>query len=287
LLQFGSYPTVENNNVWLRNDDELPLVIAHGGSKILYPENTDIAFQKSVELGVDVLEIDIQLTRDNLLVTHHDETIDRMSDGSGYVRNMTFEELSQFNYGYNFQTIYQDFPYQEEKANIMLLEEVFSLYKEQVLFLVEIKNQGEDGKLAAEQLQKLIYLHGLEDKVMVSSFHDDVIDYFLQITNYIVPVSGARGHITDLVLSSYAGLNFFYYPYINGIAVPLSEPFKGYDVPLDTSILIDKLHKHNIFVHYWTINDEDEMRRLIEMGVDGIITDRPDLLLKILDEQES
>jgi len=114
-------------------------VIAHGGSKQLWPENTMLAFERSVEMGVDVLEIDMRLTKDEILVCHHDNTIDRMSDGEGELKDFSYEELLAFNFGEGFEDIEGSYPYLEDTVQICKLEDVFDRYQD-MYYTVEIKD---------------------------------------------------------------------------------------------------------------------------------------------------
>ena len=164
------------NNPFILTENEAPWIIAHGGAKQLWPENTLVAFTGSVHLGVDALEMDVRLTKDDVLVLHHDETIDRMSDGQGKVRDFTFEELKAFNFGEGFEDIHGDYPYKDSLVIITSLDQLMTLYGH-LPFVIEIKDEGADGEKAADLLKALIDKYDMKDRTLVASFHDEVIDY--------------------------------------------------------------------------------------------------------------
>lgn len=269
------------NPFLLENDP--PLIMAHGGAKDLWPENTLPAFKGSFEeYRVDVLEMDVCMTKDEILVCHHDLTIDARSDGTGPVISYSYDELLAFNFGYNFQsiTLPGEYPYRVNPIPIPTLEEVLAEYKGVVRFNIELKNSGEDGFRAAEQLKTLLEDQNLTEEVLVASFHDEVIAYFREITNNEIPTSTGRSETEDFVFASLGNMEFLYLPDAVAVQVPTSSA----GINLASKDIVEAAHRRNMAIHYWTINDKETMRELIELGVDGIITDRPDLLREVLAE---
>ena len=135
-------------NPFIIKEGQSPWIIAHGGSKALWPENTLMAFKGSMNIGVDALEMDVNITKDGVLVCHHDATIDRMSDGEGNVADFTFEELQAFNFGEGFEDIDGNFPYQDDLVPVPSLESVIVEFPD-IPLIIEIKNSGELGEQAA------------------------------------------------------------------------------------------------------------------------------------------
>lgn len=256
-----------------------PLVIAHGGAKLEYPENTIYAFEKNVERGVDVLEIDLRLTKDDKLITHHNATIDETSDHQGLVRDYTYSELLNFNFGYHFVDYKgeRNFTQKQDRVVPALIEDLFKKYQGKVLFILEIKDKGDDGIKAAKLLQDLIVKYHLQQDVCVASFNQEALDAF-DYDGLIKSATEAK--IKPFVYGAYLGYDFATQFKASGLQLPMNE--KG--ISLDNKYLIYKIAKHQLFVHYWTINNQDEMRKLIENKVDGIITDRVDLLLELKEE---
>lgn len=258
---------------------ERPWVIGHGGAKSLAPENTLLAFDTAMAIGVDMLEMDVCMTADEVLVTHHDETIDRMSDGTGRVIELTYASLLAFNFGDGFQALDGTFPYRNQAVPIPTLEQVLTRYPD-VPFNIELKNQGANGLRAAERLWSLIQRLGLQDRVLVASFHDEVLAHFREISGFTVPTSGAESETEDLVFSGLSAHEYLVRP----VAVAVQLPTSSAGIPLGTKRIVNSAHRRNMAVHYWTINDREEMRRLILLGADGLITDRPDLMQDLLRE---
>jgi glycerophosphoryl diester phosphodiesterase len=256
-----------------------PWVIAHGGGKDLFPENTLAAFRGADSIGVDMLEMDVNLTKDSVLVCLHDLTIDATSEGSGAALDYSFAELQQFNFGHDFRDLAGNYPYRAKPVRIPGLEEVMAAFPDAYLN-IEIKNSGEDGKRAARQLKKLIEQQGAEGRVLAASFHDEVMRYFLEIAETSWAVSTSEEETKDFVFSGLSGMEFLYSP--RGLAVQI--PVESSGINLSAERLIRSAQRRNMAVHYWTINDKAEMRRLIEAGADGLITDRPDLMRELLAE---
>lgn len=277
-LQFVTLSKVRPNNDKFKRKDGFPLVISHRGGKDLFPENTAYAFEQSMLLKVDALEMDVHLTKDNQVVTIHDDTIDRTSNGTGYVKDYTYEELKQFNFGVKFTDINGQQPFLDKHADVVpiTVEELFQKYANQTIFLIEIKEDGERGFEIARQLKALIEKYNIVQDVNVTTFHDDVYHYYNSIRDVNSPVTASQKKATDMVYSMYGGWDFVVHYGFEGMQFPTFHT-----IPLDTDYLIAKMHKHGMFVHYWTINDAETMKALIDKKVDGIITDRPDIQLKL------
>lgn len=270
---------VIEENIFRMKEGERTKVIAHGGAKQLFPENTIEAFDGVMELGVDILEMDVCLTKDEVVVTHHDKTIDRTSDGSGRVRDYTYEELKNFNFGKKFKALDGSTPYENKKATIISIDELMNKYGKDVPFIIEIKDSEEDGKKAADELIRIIKKYNMENRTIVASFHDEVFNYISDKYSDIM-LSPSRGATKNFVINAYTLSSLFF----NEDIVALQIPCEDSGIVLDTKMLIKTAHRRNIAVQYWTINDKEKMRELIEKGADGIMTDRPDLMLDLLEE---
>lgn len=267
------------DNIYIIEEDGRPWVIAHGGSKKLWPENTMLAFEGSVEIGVDVLEIDMKVTRDDILVCHHDNTIDRMSDGEGEIGEYSYEELLAFNFGEGFEDLDGFYPYLEDTVHICKLEDVFDRYQD-MYYTVEIKDKGELGIRAGELLKELVEKYELEDRMIVACFDDETLTAFEGLEENRIPVSTSQKEATRFVITAKSLTGAFYSP----DAVALQLPMEQYGINLERKHVIKSAHRHNMAIHYWTINDKEDMRTLIENGADGLMTDRPDIMLDLLKE---
>ena len=253
-----------------------PLLFAHQGGADIRPSNTLLAFQHAADLGVDVLELDVHLTADDNLVVIHDHTVDRTTNGSGRVGDMTVAELKKLDAGYNFTT--DDgatYPYRGQGITIPTLDEVLDAFPDYRIN-IEIKD---DNRRSAEKLAEIIHAHGAEKRVIVVSFHDDPLDYFRKLMPEVATGAGP-GETRTFYFLSLLHIGRFHRPHADAYQVPTRESIANFD----TTQFINSAHMMNQQVHFWTINDADEMRRLLELGADGIMTDRPDIGMQVFKE---
>ena len=251
-----------------------PLVMAHRGGRGLWPENTLYAFEQAVAMGVDVLEMDTQSTADGVLVLMHDDTVDRTTNGTGPVNALTLEELKALDAGYDWSSDEgQTFAYRGEGIEVPTLEEVFTAFPTMPMN-IEIK-QAEPS--ITEPFCQLIREYGMADKVLVASFHQETMNEF-RLECPEVATSAGESEVTVLFVLSKVYLDATYSPAAQAMQVP--EYQSGLHVL--TTRFVAAAHSRSLDVHAWTINDVDDMQRLVTLGVDGIITDYPDRLLELL-----
>lgn len=283
-LQIIPYPQ-QSNHTLFHQKNSAPLVIAHGGAKSLYPENTRYAFEEVAKMDVDVMEVDICISNDDVLLTHHDTTIDHTSNQLGNVRDYTYEQLSTFHFGYRFKDkkgnhLYRNVEEEIRKKLIpMRLEDLFIEFPD-MRFILEFKNEGELGKKAVQIASKIINQYQMQKQVCVASFHQDVIDYFTTINEEGVATTLGYQKAKQFVVANLWGYGIFTPSNHEGILLPVKE--RGID--LVNQYLLFKVHHQGMFAYYWTINDKQTIQRLIDMGVDGIISDRPDVVKEVLKE---
>ena len=291
--------------------DSLPMLAAHRGGGMNNPENTMLAFREAVSTHkADIIESDLYLTKDGYLVYNHDEYIDRTCNVNGdisaqelealcadesklhYIKDMTLAELQQYNFGYYFedekaQRIYKDVEDIEaaglQIATVEALFEEFYDSNPDLLFIVEIKNEGDMGKEACRILNETLQRYPeYMDQIVVGTFHDE-IEAELK-ANYPELLRGApTGTAAKFILTTFTGTNLFDKSDFACLQIPMSYDL-GITLKLDKASIIKQAHKRNIAVQYWTINDADDMRHLIDLGCDCIMTDDPALLSQILDE---
>lgn len=299
------------NNPFLVGKDGLPMIAAHRGGGDNNPENTLLAFREAVKtIGVEILESDLYLTKDGYLVYNHDSYIDETCNINGdisfaeveqlckdkskrhYISDMTLAELQQYNFGYYFEDesgerIYKDV---EDFAELglqiatvdQLFEEFYTEYPD-LMFIVEIKNSGDKGKQAAKILAETLEQYpGYKDQIVIGTFNQEIEDELKEKYPHLLR-GASTGSARDYVLTQYLGVNLFNSSDFACLQIPLSYDI-GVEIPLDKMTLIRRAHRRGIAVQYWTINDADEMRMLIEMGVDCIMTDNPMLMKQILEE---
>jgi glycerophosphoryl diester phosphodiesterase len=242
-------------------------VIAHGNGRALLPGNTLEAAVNALSVGADILELDIHLTADNILVVRHDETIDSTTNGSGRIAEMTLAELLLFDVGFHKY----DYPDKIAKKGIRIptLESFFVALPAN-RFLIELK--PEDSK-AGSYLCQLVKDYGLLKQVLVGSFHSPVLRKFRQQCPEI-PTSLGEAEAMWMVVLSWLGLGHLYDPPGYSVQLPLEQD----GIRVVSSSLLETARELNLKLDVWTVNNVQEMADLISFGVDGIITDRPDLL---------
>lgn len=250
------------------------LVMAHRGGRQLWPENTLYAFQQATALGVEVLEMDVHSTRDGAIVLLHDETVDRTTDGTGSVQDFSLTELQALDAGYQWSADDgASFPYRGQGIQIPTLAEVFQALPGYPMN-IEIKQSQPDITAA---VCDLIRQYQVTDQVLIASFDMDTIRTFRETCPEVATTLGE-----DEVRLLY-GLSL---PYLGALFSPPGQAVQVPEYWGDTHVLtprfIQAAHNRGLQVHAWTINDPAEMQRFLDLGVDGIITDRPDLLLELL-----
>ncbi len=298
-------------NPFVIQDGKLPMIAAHRGGSINNPENTMLAFREAVKgIGVDIIESDLYLTKDGYLVYNHDEYVDETCNINGdisldevrelckdeskrhYIADMTLSELEKYNFGYYFEDkdgsrIYKNESDIKGKGLCIatadkLFEEFYETHPE-LLFIVEIKNGGERGFEACKKLYDTLQSYPVyKDRIVVGTFHDEIEAELAE--KYPSLMRGAStGVAASFIITQLAGVNIFDRGDFACLQIPTSYDV-GVTLKLDSKNIIDRAHRRNIAVQYWTINDEDEMRRLIELGCDAIMTDDPELLRDVLAE---
>ena len=237
--------------------------IAHQGASTAAPPNTLAAFEKAVELGADGIEFDVHLSADGVPVVIHDFTVDGTTDGSGRVTDMTLAQLKQLDAGSHFDPAFAG-------ERIPTLEEVLEAVGSRLLLDIELKcfslrNAGLERAVIAQ-----VERHSLSDRVLLSSFNP----FSLRRAKRIAP------HIPVGLL------------YSPRLPLPLRRAWLAPVVPHEARhpehTMVDAHYmawarRRGYRVNTWTVNDPDEMRRLIDLGVDGIITDVPDVLHNVLE----
>ncbi|MBI1294895.1 glycerophosphodiester phosphodiesterase [bacterium] len=250
------------------------LVIAHRGGEGLWPSNTLFAFQKATELGVDMLEMDVHASADGVLVVRHDDTVDSTTDGVGEVKAKTLAELKALDAGYTWTDDNgHSFPFRGQGITIPTLEEVFAALPDMPMTL-EIKQADPPINQA---LCDLIRRYNKTDQVIVGSFHIDALNDFRRRCPEVA-TSGHEGDVRAFVYLSMAGLAGIHSPQAQALQVPR----RFGNVEIITARSVRAAHARGLNVQVWTVNEKSEMADLLEMGVDGIITDRPDYLIELL-----
>ncbi|HSN81422.1 MAG TPA: glycerophosphodiester phosphodiesterase [Polyangiales bacterium] len=257
------------------------LNIAHRGGRRIRPEHTIVAYDQALLDGSDVLELDVHETSDGVLVVMHDDTVDRTTDCTGLIREMTFAALQECDAGYEFTTDGgMTYPYRGMGLVVPSLEEVFERYTD-APFVIEIKQEAPS---IVESFVDLVREYGVEDKMVGAAF-DDAVLLELRAAAPEIATSLGQGETTIFYLRSFDVLDPTYEPPGEFLQVPPTFNLEGVPVNVLHDGFVPRAHELGMFVHVWTINDEQEMRDLIELeGVDGIITDDPPLLTSVIED---
>lgn len=249
-----------------------PILCAHRGGAGLAPENTMAAFRQAVEqYGADMLELDVHLTADGRVAVIHDDTVDRTTDGSGPVRGMTLAELQSLDAGYRFVDVQGRHSWRGRGAVVPEFGELLEALPDTRLN-VECKCDRVAGPLV-----ELIRAHGATHRVLVAAADEP---NRRAVRGYPGPWGASARQIRAFYILHRLPLGFLYTPGADALQIP--ESWEGRTVL--TPRFLAEAHRRNIAVHIWTVDDPDDMRRLVEMGVDAVQTDRPDLLARVLHE---
>ena len=289
----------------MRRDGTMPILIAHGGGNREFPDNTLEAFYNAYSVDPNVMmETDVSITKDGVVILSHDTTLDRKTNVTGAIADWNYSDLmaQKVDFGYTNPTsdgvlngerehfrgpdglekypvdvVYPEGvrPRDETVFLATTLEELLTAFPENRIN-VEIKQSGELGIQAIEEVLRLLEQYDAFDRVVLASFHEELFDRYCELVKTgTVPetfmFSPAYASATTFFVLQMLKLDLFYGDPVCVFQLPTEE--LGFN--LASRGLVKAAHAHNLAVHYWTINDEEEMRYLIDIGADGIMTDYP------------
>ncbi len=263
------------------------IAYAHQGGSYEGPSSTLAAIECALRNGASAIELDVHATKDRTIVVCHDDTVDATTNARGEIANLTLAQVRELDNAYWFipgATVTPGRPNEEyalrgkAPANhdfgIATLEEVAARFPG-VLLNLDIKRIAPDVEpyeaLLADELRRL----ELRTSVMVASFHDAALENF-RLVAPDVATSAATNETATFFFSMMEGAPVV--PRVEAFQVPATFG----DITVVDERFVTTAHEHDIAVHVWTINDEDEMIRLVDLGVDGLVSDRPALLARVL-----
>ena len=253
-----------------------PLVMAHRGGAGLWPENTAHAFTQAVALGADVLEMDLHGTADGALVIIHDATVERTTNGAGRVSALSLAELKRLDAGYRWTGDGgRTFPFRGKGITVPTLGEVLDAFP-RVRLNIDIKQAQPS---LVEPFCRMLGERGAKGRVTVASFGSETLAEFRRACPG-VGTAASREEVVALAGEWRAGRGGEAGKARLPRVVQVPETLGGHRWL--TPELVAAAHRGGVEVHVWTVNDEEGMRRMIALGVDGIITDYPDKLLALL-----
>ena len=238
-----------------------PIVIAHRGDKAYAPENTLAAFKQAAEKGADAIEFDVKLTADNQVIVLHDQTVDRTTNGSGNVAKLSLAALRELDANVQF-------PVQFPGEKIPTLDEVFETVGQCLHMNVELTNYATPGDALVSKVIEVVKKHGMQKHVLFSSFFVRNLRKAKMLQPEVpcglLTLSGLIGLWGRTI--GWRGEYYALHPYLSDV----------------NAGMIYRVHAAGKRVQVWTINTENDMKRMIGLGVDGIITDDPALALRLL-----
>ncbi len=306
----------KHDNNMMKSGD-LPLLIAHGGGNQEFPDNTLEAFYNAYDVDNGVMmETDVSLTKDGVLLLSHDVTLDRKTNVTGYIADWNYSDLMSMKVDFNYSNpTVKDGEGRTLNGERQRYKDGYGNYKlpvdvnypdgvearDETVFLattledllvafpsnrinVEIKQSGETGKKAFAEAVRLLEKHDAFGRVVLASFHNEIYSEFKQwqkqgkVAENFMYSPGTSGAAVFFVLQTLA-LDVFFG---DGMCV-FQLPMEQLGLNLATKKLVNAAHRHNLAVHYWTIDDEDDMRYLIDIGADGIMTNYPHRLKNVYD----
>lgn len=237
------------------------LNIAHRGFSGKYPENTMIAFKKAVEIGSDGIETDVHMTKDGAIVICHDEKLDRTTNGQGFIKDFTYDEIKKLDAGLKFGERFKG-------EAIPDIDEFLDYVKDKnILVNIELKNDMIHYKNLEEKVVEKIYEYGMKDKVILSSFN-----HYAMVKVKDIDSSIKTGLLYEAVIYKAE-------EYAKMVGADALHPY--FPAVMDKTV-VDNIKKQGIAINTYTVNEEKDMEKLIQLGIDGIITNYPDVLGKLV-----
>lgn len=250
---------------------------AHQGGALEAPSSTLHALHRALAVGATALELDCHLTRDGEVVVAHDATVDRMTQGSGPITGMTLAELRALDAAYRFSPFDRpgQYPLRGQGLGMPTVREVLAAFPTAFLNF-DIKAESGDPEGCAHKLAALLREFHRGDDVIVASFDDALTDRFATFAPE-VGISVGTALAMEIYQAVQAGAPL---PPLRHVALQLPEALG--EVPVVDRLLVERAHAAGVAVHVWTVNDPAAMERLLDAGVDGIITDRPSVCAEVL-----
>ena len=275
-------------------------ISAHRSGAGDFPEETLAAFRGCAEntnFQVDYFEFDLHMTADDILVLSHDSTLDRVSDAVSVfgaenvlIRDKTLAELKQLNIAAQFVNDAGETPYAglhgddvPDEMRILSLDEVLDYLTAagDYHYIIEIKDGGEVGLAAADQLYATLAARSLLDRVIVGSFRDEVASYIT--ANYPdMHRSASPEEVVQFYLAALTGKKNFTCSY-DVLQLPFGDAESSFGINLGTATIINFAHANDLAIQYWTVNSETDMSYLASIGADALITDYPDRAAGVLE----
>ena len=255
-----------------------PLVFAHRGGALLRPENTIVAFDHGLSFGADGLELDVHLSRDGVVVVHHDDTLERTTSGHGPIAALTADELERIDAGYTFTPVPRSssptHPFRGQGIGVPRLRTVLQRYPD-IRLIVELKTPDEE--LAHRTIDEVRAVDAV-GRVALGSFYDRALKA-ARVYEPRIATGSAREETRWALYRSRIR-----WPLGRTAYRELQVPERAGATVIVTPHFVKHAHRAGLPVRVWTVNDPDDMKRLLGWGVDSLISDRPDLAVAVVRE---
>jgi glycerophosphoryl diester phosphodiesterase len=256
-----------------------PRRFGHRGASGTHPENTLVSFEAALERGAGAFELDVHRTADGEIVVFHDGTLERTTNGDGPIRARTLAELRELDAGFGFSPdAGGTFPFRGKGITIPTLREVCEAHPD-VPMIIEIKQV--DPPLE-EDLAQVLQFTGADQRALVFSLHQEPVDRF-RLAREGWTTGFGPDEVAEFLRRALADQWDGYRP--RGVA--FAVPVHWHGTRIVSAPFVDAAHRHGCEVYVWTINEPGEMKALLELGVDGLITDFPERLGRVLAERGS
>ena len=251
-------------------------IVAHRGDSKFYPENSKVAFESAIRLGVDVIETDVHMSSDGVVFIWHDNNIAQINGDIDDISKKSWDELKKLDAGSVYTDSLGGTPFKNKNIFLMTFDDALQEFPE-ARFNVDLKDKNI--KLVNE-FYNILLKHAAFHRVLVASFHSYNLRAIRKLSNEIATSYGQTEVLKCFLLSKLGILNFFSKKLLYAPVFQVPVSFKGIQVVTKSFIKI--LHKNNIKIQVWTINNSLEMENLFKLGVDGIMTDDPRLLISVV-----
>jgi len=245
----------------MRNESPSPMILCHRGAKNYAPENTLSAFKTALELGADGFELDVQLTSDGHVVVFHDKAVDRTTNGHGKTSKLQFAELRELDAGSSFSEEFRG-------EKIPTLDEVFETFGKRAIINVELKNFSTPFDNLAEKVCEVVRRHTMQKNVLFSSFLPwnlwKAARILPEVPCGLITAKGWRGVLVRSFVF-YFGNYYALHPFLDSV----------------TPQQVHRVHRLKRKINVWVVNREDDIQRLHNWGVDGFLTDEPEMAFRI------
>lgn len=245
-------------------------ILAHRGASGMYPQSTWLAFQKALDQGADVLEMDVHLSKDNVVIVNHDADFTKTTGSDEKVEDLTLNQIKQMDAGYAFtKDGGESYPFRGMGLEVLTLREVMEFFPS-IPLNIEMKANKE---ALADKVWGLIQEFNAENHSAVASQHTKAMNHFRDVSQGQVKTSATIAELTAASVAWSTGFGWAYSPKFDLAQIPYAIITKPY---------LDWFRDKGVRTHIWTVNDADDIKRAFDLGADGVIGDYPDRIYQDL-----